>query len=114
MAFQLVDDVLDYSGEHSGKTILADLAEGKLTLPLVLAVQDKPELAVSLQQIHAGDRELVEIVGQAVVASGACEIVRQRAHEQTQKAIEMLAPVPPTPALRLLVEVANQLAARMT
>ncbi len=43
MAFQLVDDSLDYSSEVSGKTTLADLREGKMTLPLVLAIERSPD-----------------------------------------------------------------------
>ncbi len=44
VAFQLVDDVLDYVGTTTGKTSLADLRDGKLTLPLVIAVNRCPEL----------------------------------------------------------------------
>ena len=45
IAFQLIDDVLDYQGEQSGKTLFADLIEGKLTLPLVLAIEKERSLA---------------------------------------------------------------------
>lgn len=113
VAFQLVDDVLDYSGQQTGKTLLADLAEGKLTLPLVLAVAARPELAKSLERIHAGDRAPVEYVGEQVVQSGVCEIVRQRAREHTDLAIQALAPIPGSAAKGLLGEVARQLAARV-
>lgn len=113
IAFQLVDDVLDYSGQQTGKTLLADLAEGKLTLPLVLAVAARPELAKSLERIHAGDRAPVESVGEQVVQSGVCEIVRQRAREHTDLALQALAPIPGSAAKGLLGDVAQQLAARV-
>jgi octaprenyl-diphosphate synthase len=111
-AFQLVDDVLDYSGEQTGKTLLADLAEGKLTLPLVLAVERRPQIAELLGRSHGGDREPVEQVGREVVASGACDEVRQRARRFTELAVTQLEDIGPSPARSLLVEVASELARR--
>jgi octaprenyl-diphosphate synthase len=112
IAFQLVDDVLDYSGEQTGKSLLADLREGKLTLPLVLAVARRPELASSLRRIHAGDREPVQMVSQAVIETGACDEVRRRAGEYTQTAVEALSSLVPGPARVLLENVASALALR--
>ncbi|MGC4088279.1 MAG: polyprenyl synthetase family protein [Polyangiaceae bacterium] len=111
-AFQLVDDVLDYSGAATGKTLLADLQEGKLTLPLVLAVSRMPELAGPLQRIHAGDRDVVPLVSRAVVESGVCDEVRRRAVECTQAAVEALTQVEPSPARSVLEHVASELAQR--
>ncbi len=112
IAFQLVDDVLDYSGEHTGKSLLADLREGKLTLPLVLAVARRPELAQSLRRIHAGDREPVQLVSQAVIDTGACDEVRRRAGHYTQTAVDALRSIVPGPARVLLENVAAELARR--
>jgi len=112
IAFQLVDDVLDYSGANTGKTLLTDLREGKLTLPLVLAVARMPELVQPLKRIYAGDREPVTLVSRAVVESGACEEVRRRASDHTRSAVEALSSVQPGPARILLESVAQQLAAR--
>jgi len=112
IAFQLVDDVLDYSGSNTGKTLLTDLREGKLTLPLVLAVARMPELVQPLQRIYAGDGESVNLVSRAVVESGACDEVRRRASDHTRSAVEALRTVQPGPARVLLESVAQQLAAR--
>jgi octaprenyl-diphosphate synthase len=112
IAFQLVDDVLDYSGEQTGKSLLADLREGKLTLPLVLAVARRPELAQALRRIHAGDREPVQLVSQAVIETGACDEVRRRAGQYTQTAVEALSSIVPGPARVLLENVAEELARR--
>jgi octaprenyl-diphosphate synthase len=112
IAFQLVDDVLDYSGADTGKTLLTDLREGKLTLPLVLAVARMPELVQPLKRIYAGDFEPVSAVSRAVVESGACEEVRRRASDHTRSAVEALHSVQPGPARVLLESVAKQLAAR--
>ncbi len=112
IAFQLVDDVLDYSGADTGKTLLTDLREGKLTLPLVLAVARMPELVQPLKRIYAGDREPVTLVSRAVIESGACDEVRRRASAHTRSAVDALRSVQPGPARVLLENVAQQLAAR--
>jgi octaprenyl-diphosphate synthase len=114
VAFQLVDDVIDYSGADSGKTLLSDLREGKLTLPLVLAVADRPELGAPLKRIFAGDREPVAFVSRAVIDSGACDEVRRRAREHTDRALGALEAVQRSPARSLLESVASELAARAT
>lgn len=113
IAFQLVDDILDYDGAASGKTSLADLREGKLTLPLVLAVSAQPDLLQLVRRIHAGDLEPVAVLGRKVVDSGACQIVRERALAVTERAIDSLHPIRTAPAKELLVSVARELAARV-
>ncbi len=111
-AFQLVDDLLDYSGKATGKTSLSDLREGKLTLPLVLAVERCPELLTGLTAIHGGDLSGIEEIGRRVVASGACDIVRSRAIAVTERAVSSLSGVAPSPARALLENVALELAGR--
>jgi octaprenyl-diphosphate synthase len=114
IAFQLVDDVLDYTSDSTGKTLLADLREGKLTLPLVLAVARKPELITPLRRLYAGDREPVVAVSRAVIDSGACDEAQSRAAAYTREAIDALSAVRPSPARHLLEDVARQLAARVS
>jgi octaprenyl-diphosphate synthase len=113
IAFQLVDDVLDYQGEATGKTLFADLTEGKLTLPLVLAARAVPGLDDDLRRIHAGERDLVASVSRRVLESGACDEVRRRARQVTDRAVQALQGIPESPARRLLEMVAHQLTARM-
>jgi octaprenyl-diphosphate synthase len=113
IAFQLVDDALDYSGASTGKTLLVDLAEGKLTLPLVLAVARKPELIEPLRRIHAGDQEPVEAVSREVLASGACEETRRRANHHTERAVAALRQIAPSPAAAVLEQAARELARRV-
>ena len=113
IAFQLVDDVLDYVGTNTGKTSLADLRDGKLTLPLVLAVQRVPRLQSELERIHAGNMEGIESVASQVVACGACDEVRERARKMTNDGLQELVAIAPSPALSLLKAVAADLVARL-
>jgi octaprenyl-diphosphate synthase len=112
VAFQLVDDVLDYASENSGKTLYADLRQGKLTLPLVLAAARDSALMAPLRRIFAGDQEPVGQLSRAVVESGSCDEVRRRAREHTTRAIAALEAVATSPARSLLASVASELAAR--
>ena len=114
VAFQLVDDVLDYSGDPhaTGKALLGDLVEGKLTLPLVRALAAQPALGSDIDAVRQGDRRAAERVAEAVRASGACDGVRALAREETARALESLETVPACPARDLLAAIAGELAAR--
>jgi len=112
-AFQLVDDALDYTGEATGKTLLADLADGKVTLPLVLAVRRRPDLEAEVRRIQAGDALGLPRVRRAVVESGACDEVRRRARQATEQAVAVLADVPCGAARALLEGVAKELVDRV-
>lgn len=89
-AFQLIDDVLDYSGAEAdtGKHIGDDLAEGKPTLPLIHAMQHgTPEQAACVRQaIEVGGRDDFAAVLAAVRNSGALEHTRQRAAQEAEAA----------------------------
>ena len=114
IAFQLVDDALDYVGEGTGKTLMVDLTEGKVTLPLVLAIQDRPELLELVHALRKGDTQSLATLRELVVASDACDEVRRRANRETRLAVNALAAIRPSPARTLLTEVAEQLARRGT
>lgn len=113
-AFQLVDDALDYEGDPAvtGKSLLADLAEGKVTLPLLLAVERDPSLTASVHAVREGDADAARSLGAAVRASGACSEVRRRASEATATARSFLVTFADSPARTLLDRVANELTAR--
>src|SRR5690606_13704592 len=112
MAFQLVDDALDYVGNSSGKTLCADLLEGKVTLPLAIAAEQEQNILDCVQDIRAGQHDLVSALRQRVVATGACEAVRERAKRETELALAALAVSPASPARSMLEGVARQLASR--
>lgn len=113
VAFQLIDDVIDYTGEKTGKALFADLTEGKLTLPLVLAIERDPSLLELVKVIHSGDSRPIEEVSRRVIGSGSCDVVRQRAHQATRDAIAALGVLPASPAVRILELVAREMTQRV-
>jgi octaprenyl-diphosphate synthase len=115
VAFQLVDDVLDYVGDPraTGKVLLGDLLEGKLTLPLIRAIGKRPALRVEVEAAGAGDAEAAQRIAQTVRALGVCDGVRARAREETARALDALAAAPPGPAREILGAIAGDLASRV-
>jgi octaprenyl-diphosphate synthase len=115
IAFQLVDDVIDYAGDASltGKKLCADLLEGKLTLPLILASKADPELLALVSRLREGDTDLAAVIAAGVKRSGAMEEARARALAETALAVEALSATPPSTARALLADVANELGARV-
>ena len=96
-AFQLVDDVLDYSGdqEEIGKSLGDDLAEGKPTLPLIHVMQhgNVEQAACVRRAIETGGRDEFPAVLAAVQATGALDETRRYAEAEAaiaQKALERL------------------------
>jgi len=97
-AFQLVDDVLDYSGDQDeiGKSLGDDLAEGKPTLPLIHVIQHgNPEQAACVRRaIETGGRDEFEAVLAAVHATGALDEARRYAEAEAVAATAALAHLP--------------------
>ncbi|HZV53487.1 MAG TPA: octaprenyl diphosphate synthase [Rhodocyclaceae bacterium] len=97
-AFQLIDDVLDYSGEEAetGKHLGDDLAEGKPTLPLIHVLKHgKPEDAACVRKaIEEGGRDAFPHVLAAVKASGALDAARKQAEAEAKIAIDAIACLP--------------------
>jgi len=115
VAFQLVDDALDYGGDprETGKALFADLAEGKLTLPLIRAIAARPLLLADVEAVRVGDTRAAERVGQAVRDAGVCEGVRALAAAETERALAALQVLPQGTARDLLASIAGELAARV-
>jgi octaprenyl-diphosphate synthase len=89
-AFQLIDDVLDYSADEAetGKHLGDDLAEGKPTLPLIHAMQhgSPAQAAVVRGAIEEGDVGRFAEVLEIIHATGALEFTRQQALREAESA----------------------------
>ncbi len=94
-AFQLVDDVLDYSGDfhETGKNLGDDLNEGKPTLPLIYVIQrGAPAQAETVRRaIEHGGRDAFAAVIEAIHAAGALEFAREQARREAAAACDALA-----------------------
>ena len=119
--FQIVDDCLDFAGDAAvtGKGLYTDLREGKLTYPLLLALEREPRLAAVVAEAVAaeeaaegGDGEVVaqtlrhRAIAERIVACGALADARRAASERIARAIAALAPIPDSPARQALITVA--------
>lgn len=99
-AFQLIDDVLDYSGkaEDIGKNVGDDLREGKATLPLIYLMEhgtaEQRELVRSC--IENGDEQHFDAILTAVTMSGALDYTRRKAEQAAVTATSAVAALPPT------------------
>ncbi|MCZ0928230.1 MULTISPECIES: octaprenyl diphosphate synthase [Halomonadaceae] len=118
LAFQLIDDLLDYQGdaEAMGKNVGDDLAEGKPTLPLIRAMeQGTPEQAKLIRQvIRQGGLEQLDAVLDIVHATGALTYTRTRAEEMADKALSQLDALPPSPYRDTMAELARLAVDRQT
>ena len=92
LAFQLVDDLLDFtaSAKQLGKPVLSDLKEGKVTLPLIYAMENGHREARDLVARVLEEKEFVSVKPERLVAlvheSGALQKTRILAHEYAAKA----------------------------
>lgn len=111
VAFQIIDDVLDYSGSTDaiGKNLGDDLAEGKLTLPLLYVLQHGSEAQKNVirEAISAQNHEHFAAVLEAVHATGALDYARQRAREAAQRAQAALAALPESAIKAVLWQLAD-------
>lgn len=100
-AFQLIDDVLDYSAspEDLGKNIGDDLAEGKPTLPLIYAIQhSSAEDAEQVRQaIKVGGLDYIDDVMRIVQQTNAIEYTRAAAQREAERALACLDVLPDSP-----------------
>jgi octaprenyl-diphosphate synthase len=110
-AFQLIDDVLDYSGDAGaiGKSLGDDLAEGKPTLPLihVLRTGTAEQAALVRRAIVEGGREDFGPVLEAIGACGSLDYARAAARNEAQAATRAIAALPGSSYKDSLLELAS-------
>ncbi len=115
-AFQLIDDVLDYSGDAGaiGKNVGDDLAEGKPTLPLIYAMRNGTPAQAELIRgaiVNGGRAEFAEVVA-AIDATGALAYTRKAARCEADAAQAAIRPLPESPAKSTLLHLAGYAVAR--
>lgn len=110
-AFQLADDLLDYAGDASdlGKDLGDDLAEGKPTLPLIIAREraTEAERAVIDRAVAGEGTALLDDVMRIIRRTGALDSTAVQAKEAAQRALEALDPLPASPWKDALITLAE-------
>jgi octaprenyl-diphosphate synthase len=101
IAFQLVDDALDYSSSNAtlGKNIGDDLAEGKPTLPLIQAMKtaDPAQRQAIRIAIENGGRENIDNILRTIESTNAMQYTAELARQEAEKAKQALNALPPSP-----------------
>jgi octaprenyl-diphosphate synthase len=108
MAFQIVDDLLDYTEDEAvtGKPSGNDLREHKVTLPLIyslgrLAPAARRDVSALMATPEPSDTQISEVVG-LVAEAGGLEYARQRAQQLAERADQELDALPPSRARDVL------------
>jgi octaprenyl-diphosphate synthase len=110
-AFQLIDDVLDYSADRDtlGKNLGDDLAEGKPTLPLIYALKHGPaeQQAIIRKSIEEGSLNDLPRITAAIESTGGLAYTARLARREASLAIEALAALPDSAYKQALRELAD-------
>ncbi len=110
MAFQLMDDVMDYSmsPDDSGKTLYEDLLEGKPTIPLLYAIShsELPERDTIREMLGEQGQSGIDAVLETVRSTGAIEYTCGLAREQVERGCAALSRLPVSPFRDTLYELA--------
>jgi octaprenyl-diphosphate synthase len=117
-AFQVIDDVLDYTGdaEVMGKSLGDDLREGKTTLPLIAAMQrgTSSQKEIIETAIKTGGGSMLDQVIEIVKNTGALDVARQAATLEAQRAMAAAKQLPVSPHTECLIELSAQLLSRQS
>jgi octaprenyl-diphosphate synthase len=115
-AFQVIDDVLDYEGSAGslGKNLGDDLREGKVTLPMIHALQQATpaQREVLVSAIESTSESNLEEVLALIRETGAIEASKAAAWQEAQRAIDALAVLSDTPHKSALIALASSLQTR--
>ncbi|MEM6577031.1 MAG: polyprenyl synthetase family protein [Pseudomonadota bacterium] len=119
IAFQIVDDLLDYQGDpkSTGKNVGDDFRERKLTLPVIkaVAVADDEERAFWKRVIEKGDQQDgdLERALELLIKHGALEATRSDALDYADRAKRSLGMLPDHPVRSLLMALTDYVVARI-
>jgi octaprenyl-diphosphate synthase len=115
VSFQLVDDLLDFTAARAdlGKPVMADLLEGRVTLPIILLLEriDGRNRARLAEVVSSGSFDAIseQEVLQMVRTSGVLDEVRSRARAYAEDAAERAMAFPPGPERDALVQASHML-----
>ncbi|HET6784209.1 MAG TPA: polyprenyl synthetase family protein [Pseudoxanthomonas sp.] len=115
-AFQVIDDVLDYDGDAAemGKNLGDDLREGKVTLPLIVAMRrgSPGQAEVIRHAVETGTLSRLDEVVAIVRETGALDAAREAAAAEAQRAMDAAAQLPANEYTQALLQLAAQLLQR--
>ena len=118
MSFQIIDDLLDFTGDEStlGKSILSDLGEGRVTLPLIHALNGNgglnyDRIAGLLRRKDISEEEKRGLL-EALAANGALAYTRAKAGEFSERSLDCLKHFPEGESRNALTGLASFVLAR--
>lgn len=116
MAFQIIDDILDFTGEQAtmGKPVANDLRNGLVTLPALYYIEMHPEdqEIQSILKSNFCDESCLERVLNSIRASGAIQYSLQEAREAVTRGINSLNNLPPSAERQALTDLAHYIISR--
>jgi all-trans-nonaprenyl-diphosphate synthase len=114
LAFQIVDDILDFTGttDALGKPACSDLKSGNLTAPVLFAMEEKPYLRVLIERELTEPGDLEEAIALIKNSQGIARS-RELAEEFATKAVHRLAKLPSSPAKQALIELTDYILRRL-
>ena len=114
LAFQVVDDILDFTGSTDtlGKPAGSDLKSGNLTAPALFALEEKPYLKVLIEREFAQAGDLEQAIA-LIQDTNGIERSRELAAHHAQQAVEHLADLPASESRQTLINMADYVLSRL-
>ena len=117
IAFQIRDDILDYTGdEKTGKPVGIDLREQKITMPLLGALSSTPDEVAWRQMVHniPSNPGYCDCIREFVLENGGVEYASEKLNAYVDEALQALEIFPPSPEKEILAYLARNNAVRTT